>query len=217
MDTLHEGMSTRNRLSTPINSHGIHIIGRKTHVDSRWPSRICDCKICLNNQLTIFQRLQHINLYEPVCLPNEFWWGIWNLTPRVQGRCPAAVREVKHLTTNQCLEGAGIQWFSPWFNSFLWKIACYHTRHRTWRNIRWHRPPFYVPDMSLEQGWVDYCKQLERFQGWSWHSHVFCWDGIDTLGPSEIPKWVSLLLIFAELDGFYTHCYSAVTGPNSSR
>ena len=59
--------------------------------------------------------------------------------------------------------------------------------------------------------------QLERFQGWSWHSHVFCWDGIDTLGPSEIPKWVSLLLIFAELDGFYTHCYSAVTGQNSSR
>jgi hypothetical protein len=67
--------------------------------------------------------------------------------------------------------------------------------------------------MSLEQGWVDYCKQLERFQGWSWHSHVFWWDGIDTLGLMRFQNG----LIFAELDGFYTYCYSAVTGQNSSR
>ena len=55
-------------------------------------------------------------------------------SPQVQGKCPAALREVKDLTTHQCLEGAGIQRFSPWLNSFLWKIARYHTRHRKcWR------------------------------------------------------------------------------------
>ena len=140
MDTLHQGMSmmsTRFFGSARCDSHGIHIIGGNfSHVESRWPIR----KYGWTINSPFFKGYSIWTKNEPVCLPNEFWWGIWNLTSRVQGRCPAAVREVKHLTTNQCLEGAGIQWFSPWFNSFLWKIARYHTRHRTWRNIRWHRP-----------------------------------------------------------------------------
>ena len=132
----------------------------------------------VEHQLTIVQRLQQINLYEPACLPDEFWWGIWNLTPRVQGRCPATPREIKHLTTNQCLEGAGIQCFPPDLNvdvaMLSAPILC------TWY-VSW--------------GWVDYCKQLERFKGWSWHSHIFRWDGIDTLGLMRFQNWVTLLLI----------------------
>ena len=120
--------------------HGIHIIHRGEKCTLTHPQFVI-AKYGWTIKLTIFQRLQHIKLYEPVCffvesmffhksrrllfaglkpfridridLPNEVWWGIWNLTPRVQGRRPAAVREIEHFTTSQCLEGAGIQWFPP--------------------------------------------------------------------------------------------------------
>ena len=72
--------------------------------------------------------------------------------------------------------------------------------HRTWRNIRQtfmltyvdhvRCPPCYGPVMSLAPAWVDYCKELERLQGWPWNSYGF-WS--ESTGPSdEIPSFTPI-------------------------
>ena len=97
-------------------------------------------KIWLNNQLTIFQRLQHMNQKRTCMSPKRILVRHLKSDLTSSRQVSSRGERSKTLDDQPVPRGSRHPMISPWFNSFLWKIARYHTRHRTWRNIRWHRP-----------------------------------------------------------------------------